>query len=135
MIFGRRLWRLLVRVVAVVTVPGPRSGERAAEGCFMAVDYDAPRVREGESEVDSLQEVQEVAGSSKKNQQPNVDVDENEAGESFELPGADLSGMELEVEVRPQQADEFTCTVCFLVHHRAALASIAGRPQVCRDCA
>jgi hypothetical protein len=101
----------------------------------MAVDYDAPRVREGEPEADSLQEAQAVAGSSRKDQQPNVDVDEAELAETFELPGADLSGEELSVEVRPQQSDEFTCTVCFLVHHRAALASAEGRPEICRDCA
>ena len=101
----------------------------------MAVDYDAPRVREGEPEVDSLQEAQAVAGSARKNQQPTVDVDEGELADTFELPGADLSGEELAIEVRPQQSDEFTCTVCFLVHHRAALASSAGKPQICRDCA
>ncbi|PQP14524.1 hypothetical protein C5613_40585 [Rhodococcus opacus] len=33
----------------------------------------------------------------------------------------------------PKQADEFTCTNCFLVHHRSRLAD-AGQ-QHCRDCA
>ena len=51
-----------------------------------------------------------------------VDVDESESAESFELPGADLSGEELSVRVIPKQADEFTCSSCFLVHHRSRLA-------------
>jgi len=37
--------------------------------------------------------------------------------------------------VIPQQADEFTCTSCFLVQHRSRIAAhTAGRP-VCIDCA
>ena len=64
----------------------------------MATDYDAPR---------------------------RGDVDETELAESLELPGADLSnlsGEELTVRVLPKQDDEFTCSVCFLVHHRSRLA-------------
>ena len=49
-----------------------------------------------------------------------VDVDESESAENFELPGADLSGEELSVRVIPKQADEFTCSSCFLVHHQPA---------------
>ena len=52
-----------------------------------------------------------------------VDHDEEGAAESFELPGADLSHEQLRVEVKPKRADLFTCTHCFLVHHRLALAS------------
>ena len=51
-----------------------------------------------------------------------VDEDETEAAEGFELPGADLSNEELSVRVLPRQADEFTCSRCFLVHHRSQLA-------------
>ncbi|RZL75216.1 MAG: DUF4193 domain-containing protein, partial [Rhodococcus sp. (in: high G+C Gram-positive bacteria)] len=53
--------------------------------------------------------------------------------ESFELPGADLSGEEFTVRVIPKQSDEFTCTSCFLVHHRSRLAD--GGQLICRDCA
>jgi hypothetical protein len=49
----------------------------------------------------------------------------------YELPGADLSGEEFTVRVVPRQADEFTCTGCFLVHHRSRRA----HGDVCRDCA
>ena len=61
------------------------------------------------------------------------DEDETEAAESFELPGADLSNEELSIEVVPKQDDEFTCSVCFLVHHRSARMS--ENPLVCRECA
>ena len=64
-----------------------------------------------------------------------VDVDEGESAESFELPGADLSGEELSVRVIPKQADEFTCTSCFLVYHRSRLARENGSSMICVDCA
>lgn len=65
-----------------------------------------------------------------------VDVDESESAESFELPGADLSGEELSVRVISKQADEFlTCSSCFLVHHRSRLASEKNGVMICTDCA
>jgi hypothetical protein len=99
----------------------------------MAVDYDAPR-RGTEDEAESIEEVK-AAAATKKAQSPNVDEDETEAAESFVLPGADLSAEVLEIEVVPVQPEEFTCTQCFLVHHRSALMSPSGDPAVCRDCA
>jgi hypothetical protein len=101
----------------------------------MAVDYDAPRRNTEDEEHESLEEVKAAAGSSKTAQSPDVEEDEAVAAENFELPGADLSHEELAVEVKPMQSDEFTCTICFLVHHRAALTSEPGHPAVCRDCA
>ena len=64
-----------------------------------------------------------------------VDVDESDTAENFELPGADLSGEELSVRVVPKQADEFTCSSCFLVHHRSRLASEKNGVMICTDCA
>ena len=64
-----------------------------------------------------------------------VDEDETEAAEGFELPGADLSGEELTVRVLPKQEDEFTCSRCFLVQHRSRLAATKGDQLYCRDCA
>lgn len=58
-----------------------------------------------------------------------------EGQEPFELPGADLSGERLSVRVLPKQPDEFTCTACFLLHHRSQLARAIGGRLVCRDCA
>jgi hypothetical protein len=63
-----------------------------------------------------------------------VDEAEAEAAESFELPGADLSGEELTVRVLPAQADEFTGACCFLVRHRSQVAGEQGGLRYCTDC-
>jgi hypothetical protein len=39
------------------------------------------------------------------------------------------------VRVIPKQADEFTCSSCFLVHHRSRLASEKDGRMICTDCA
>ena len=98
----------------------------------MATDYDAPRKTDEDVEQDSIQELQ--ARRSDKSSGV-VDEDETEAAEGFELPGADLSNEELSVRVLPRQADEFTCSSCFLVHHRSQLAETKGSQLVCRECA
>ena len=53
----------------------------------------------------------------------------------YEGMNTDLSGEELAVRVLPRQADEFTCSRCFLVHHRSQLATDKGGVLVCRECA
>lgn len=85
----------------------------------MAIDYDAPREQDEELKTDSLDELK-----SRRSDQSSgsVDQDETEAAEDFMLPGADLSSVELSVDVIPAQDDEFTCSQCFLVHHRSQLA-------------
>ena len=99
----------------------------------MATDYDAPRRTDADDvSEDSLEELKARRNEA---QSAVVDVDEAETAESFELPGADLSGEELSVRVIPKQADEFTCSSCFLVHHRSQLASNQGGQMVCRECA
>ena len=99
----------------------------------MTVDYDAPRVLDtDDAPEDSLGELKTRANEA---ESAVVDVDESDVAESFELPGADLSGEELSVRVIPKQADEFTCSSCFLVHHRSRLASEKDGATVCTDCA
>src|SRR4028118_1264258 len=98
----------------------------------MATDYDAPRKTDEELSEDSIEELK--ARRHEKNS-GKVDVDEAEAAETFELPGADLSNEELSVRVLPRQADEFTCSVCFLVKHRSQLAAENSGQLVCRECA
>lgn len=93
----------------------------------MATDYDRPRVAD-DNEI-SL----DLLAAGRNAQSAVVDVEEADVAESFELPGADLSGEELAVRVIPRQADEFTCTRCFLVQHRNRLADPDG--NVCADCA
>jgi hypothetical protein len=46
-----------------------------------------------------------------------------------------MSGEELTVRVLPKQDDEFTCSSCFLVHHRSRLAREKNGQLICRDCA
>jgi hypothetical protein len=98
----------------------------------MATDYDTPRKTDDELNEDSIEElknrrVDKSSGA--------VDVDETELAENLELPGADLSNEELSVRVLPRQADEFTCSRCFLVHHRSQLAKTDGKQFICKECA
>ena len=50
-------------------------------------------------------------------------------------PDAKVATLALLGRVLPRQADEFTCSRCFLVHHRSQLASEAKGQMVCRECA
>ena len=97
----------------------------------MATDYDAPRVTDSDESTDTS--LEQLTASRKDSQSPAVDIDDTDPAESFDLPGADLSGEEFTVRVIPKQSDEFTCTSCFLVHHRSRLAP--GGETICRDCA
>jgi hypothetical protein len=99
---------------------------------YMATDYDAPRKTDDELGEDSIEELKARRVDKTSSA---VDEDEIEAAEGFELPGADLSNEELSVRVLPRQADEFTCSRCFLVHHRSQLAKEVGGQPVCRECA
>ena len=98
----------------------------------MATDYDAPRKTDDDLSEDSIEELKSRRVDKRAS---SVDVDETEQAEGFELPGADLSGEELSVRVLQRQADEFTCSRCFLVHHRSQLASNQAGQMVCRECA
>ncbi|MDY5585211.1 MAG: DUF4193 domain-containing protein [Arcanobacterium sp.] len=98
----------------------------------MATDYDAPRKQVDELKEDSLDELKSRRSD---HQSSSVDIDEAEAADGFELPGADLSDIELSVAVIPAQEDEFTCSVCFLVHHRSQLAYEQDGLPVCAECA
>ena len=100
----------------------------------ITTDYDAPRrttLEEADSEsLDTLTAAVKTAA-----QYPDVDLDERDTAEGIELPGADLSGEVLTMPVVPQQADEFTCTSCFLVQHRSRIAAHTAGRLVCIDCA
>ena len=100
----------------------------------VTTDYDAPR-RSILEDVDpeSLEALTAAATTAARS--PDVDLEEDDTAEGIDLPGADLSGEVLTMPVVPRQADEFTCTSCFLVQHRSRIAGhSAGRP-VCLDCA
>ncbi len=97
----------------------------------MATDYDTPRKTDDDVDNDSIEELK--ARRNEKSS-PGVDIDDFDAVEGMELPGADLSNEELAVRVLPKQADEFTCMSCFLVHHRSQLAREKNGQPICRDC-
>jgi hypothetical protein len=82
--------------------------------------------------ADSLQELQARRMDKSSS---TIDLDPDDAAEGLELPGADLSNEEISVRVIPRQADEFTCSRCFLVHHRSQIAEDRNGQLVCRECA
>lgn len=95
----------------------------------MATDYDAPRKTDEESDsIEALKErvPDKLSGS--------VDSDDSD-NPGFELAGADLSDVDLDVVVLPPQDDEFTCVECFLVRHRSQMDHDSKLGPVCRECA
>ncbi len=97
-----------------------------------STDYDAPRGQIMDLAEDSLEELKARRTAS---QSPTLDLDEADAAEGFDLPGADLSDEELVVAVVPMRSDEFRCSRCFLVHHRSQLVRGRDGLDMCRDCA
>lgn len=94
----------------------------------MATDYDAPRKSDEESDsIEALKErvPDKLSGS--------VDADDSD-NPGFELAGADLSDVDLDVVVLPPQDDEFTCVECFLVRHRSQMDHKTKLGSVCREC-
>jgi hypothetical protein len=100
----------------------------------MTVDYDKPR----NADVDEMQEDSLDDLKARRNVAPAaIDTDESDSPESFELPDLDISAADelLLVRVLPKQRDEFTCSSCFLVHHRSRLASDKDGRLICSECA
>ena len=97
-----------------------------------ASDYDARRVPDVEAQDPSA--LRELAPTLPGSSTTVVDDDPNDV-HFFELPGADLSGEELSATVIPQQADEFTCSSCFLVQHRSRMHTSSSGLPICADCA
>jgi hypothetical protein len=95
------------------------------------IDYDAPRHTAAGLEDDGAQEFSALSNVERS---PRVDLDEAEAAENFDLPGADLSGEELTVAVVPMQSDEFRCARCFLVQHRSQIAGHSNGQEICSEC-
>lgn len=95
----------------------------------MATDYDSPRNDPEEQTEQSLEALKARRADSAADLGDDVDPFEAE----LDLPGADLGDEELAIRIIPKQADEFTCSRCFLVHHRSQL--VDEKAKVCRDCA
>lgn len=106
----------------------------------MTVDYDAPR----HAPVATGEPLDELALRRNDSSTAVLDLDGADldgadldgAGRLFpyELPGADLSDEEFMVRVVPKKPDEFTCSSCFLVHHRSRLARGSNGTSICTDC-
>lgn len=95
----------------------------------MATDYDAPR--KNDDDTDSIEALKERTPD-----RSGAAIDGDDADNpGFELAGADLSNMEIDVVVLPQQDDEFTCVNCFLVRHKSQLDHQGDIGPICRDCA
>ncbi|MBP1325198.1 hypothetical protein JOF28_000430 [Leucobacter exalbidus] len=94
----------------------------------MATDYDAPRKTEEDAEsIEALKERGPVKGASGSDTE---DAD----NPSFTMGGTDLSDVDLDVVVLPQQDNEFTCVSCFLVRHRSQLDHQTDIGPVCAEC-
>lgn len=65
---------------------------------------------------------------------PTLVAREIEDAEDLELPGTDMSDESVALDVLPRQLDEFTCSKCFLVHHRSQLDHEGTHGPVCSDC-
>lgn len=97
----------------------------------MTIDYDVPRKSDlGQDADEPLRQLTNRSDSTAES----LDADEQELVGGYKLPDVDLSGEELTMRVLPQQADEFVCTSCFLVHHRSNLAELGNNVRLCRDC-
>ena len=97
----------------------------------MSIDYDASRTVPEDDVTPPLDELKTEKASMGG---AGIDLDEAELADTFELPGADLSKEELLVQIVPVQPDEFTCTSCFLVHHRSQLAWEKDGKKCCTEC-
>lgn len=95
----------------------------------MTTDYDIPRIVD-DVDTESLEELKTRRAETAVGV---IDLDEPD-NEAMDLPGADLSGEALTVQVLPRQADEFTCGRCFLVQHQSRLAETSGDDTICQDC-
>lgn len=79
----------------------------------MAIDYNEARKSESDPVPELLEALRVVPGAV---QTAGTDLEEADTGEGFELPVADLSALELTVQIVPPQWDGFVCSSCFLVH-------------------
>ncbi len=96
----------------------------------MATDYDTPRTNHEEEQTEQSLD---ALKAQRANNSADLGDDQDPFEAELDLPGADFGDEELAIRVIPKQADEFTCTRCFLVHHRSQLAD--DKRRVCRDCA
>ena len=98
----------------------------------MPTDYDAPRVQNTDDGGD--ESLEDLAARRRGGRRSGARRRRRRSVDPIDLPDIDLSGEELTVRVVPKQADEFTCSSCFLVQHHSRLALQSGDRMVCADC-
>jgi hypothetical protein len=98
----------------------------------MAADYDELKPDVAESRNASIEALKEA--NSPDARSVVLELDETDTVDGVELPGADLSGEELIIQVIPQAKDEFTCYSCSLVRHNSQIARTKNGHTYCIDC-
>ena len=98
----------------------------------MATDYDELRSDVKEFQDSSLAAVQSA-------QAPDAlsvvrELDESDGLEESHGPGGEFIAEELTIEVVPPAEDEFTCSSCYLVHHRSQITRQKDGASYCTDC-
>ena len=97
----------------------------------MATDYDDLRPEVKEAQEQSLEALQSTSTPSAA--KATLEVEESDELDSS-VPGGEFVFEELIVDVVPQGADEFTCSSCFLVHHRSQIARERAGKLYCTEC-
>ena len=98
----------------------------------MAVDYDALRKTDTDDDIESMgalkERVPKAAGLA-------ADLDDGDAAGGFELDSPEMAESSQDVVVLPVQANEFTCSECFLVRPVQQLDHPTSNGPVCFECA
>jgi len=105
----------------------------------VATDYDTPRKTDEELHEESLEELKAKRVDAQSGQ---IDVDEAEAAENLELPGADLSGEELAVRCQSRPMNLLVHDASWCITLRNLLKAKAPRRSaksaikiaVCKEC-
>lgn len=98
----------------------------------VATDYDEVRSDVKEFQDRSLADLQSAKAPDARSVLR--ELDETDALDDSHGPGGEFIAEELTIEVVPQAKDEFTCSSCFLVHHRSQLARQKDNARYCSDC-
>ena len=97
----------------------------------MATDYDDLRPEVKEAQEQSLEALQTASAPTAMTAV--LEVEESDEPNSS-TPAGEFIAEELVVAVVPPQEDEFTCSSCFLVHHRSQIAREKGGQYYCTEC-
>ncbi|MFJ4210775.1 DUF4193 domain-containing protein [Paenarthrobacter sp. NPDC089675] len=97
----------------------------------MATDYDDLRPEVKEAQEQSLEALQTAKAPTAMTAV--LEVEESDEPDSS-TPAGEFIAEELIVNVIPPQEDEFTCSSCFLVHHRSQIAREKDGLAYCTEC-